>query len=245
MQRFDEFRAGTDEIDPEGRLNRSHALLLSVDVGIRERLSAGALLPLRTTRLRGPETLDVEGLGDLDLYARWIATKPPHLPGEFRMTVLGGLSLPTGKEPTGAGVEENVRFGAGTTSFLLALELLGSAGPASLYGRAELRAPLGTSDAGFRYGETWTGVGGTDFALGSRGGILAQAIVQHQRPDRENGLVLPSRGGTWGYVAAGGRLRLGARGSGAILIQRLVYANVHGDQLVSPWTLIVSASLAR
>lgn len=226
-------------------MNRSNALLLSLDVGIRERLSAGALLPLRTTRLSGPETLDAEGLGDLDLYARWIATKPPHLPGDFRMTLLGGLSLPTGKEPTGAGSEENVRFGAGTTSLLTALELSGSVGPASLYGRAELRAPLGSSDAGFRYGETWTAAGGADFALGSRGGILAQAILQHQRPDRENGLVLPSRGGTWGYLAAGGRLRLGASGSGAIVIQRLVHANVRGEQLVSPWTLIVWASVAR
>lgn len=209
---------------------------------MRERLALGFALPIRHTSLRGPdESLSRSGPGDLDALVRWTAIRPK-LPGDFQLRLVAGASLPTGDEVADLAIDENIRFGAGTTSLLAAVEALRGVGIATLYARAEAREPLGTSDSGVDYGATTTVAAGVDIAAADRAGVLVQAIWQHQGIDRVAGDPVPSRGGTWTYAAVGARTGLTRRTQGSVLVQRLIAADVRGEQLAAPWSALIGIS---
>ncbi len=152
--------------------------------------------------------------------------------------------MPTGEEETEPALETNLRFGAGAMSLLAAVEASAGtkSGALSSYGRAEIRVPLGEGESGVRYGRTSTAALGIDVPLGARGGFLAQAIGQRQGVDELDGVAMENRGGSFAYLAAGGRIGPAKGWQGSLLVERLVHADVHGNQLVAPWSLLLALS---
>jgi hypothetical protein len=156
-------------------------------------------------------------------------------------------ALPTGEENKEKALAANLRFGAGVPSLLAAAEgSIATSRQRTWYARADVRAPLGSGEAGVRYGRTFTSVAGIDAPLrGDRSAVILQALWQRQGVDRQAGLSLENRGSSSGYLLAGGRLTGGEGWQAAVLLQRLVHADVRGAQLVAPWSVLLSASVRK
>jgi hypothetical protein len=186
---------------------------------------------------------DTSGLGDVEVWGRW--GLGPEL-GRSGGALGAGLAFPTGREGDPETVEENIVFGAGDASLLLAAEGFRRVGPQhTVFALALFRLPLGSGDGGYRFGEefSWSGA----WQWKPRGGPVGLSLGlsgQHFGQDEENGDPVESRGGRVHYAAAGLTFPLGDGGSVGLLGQYLIEQSVRGDQLLSPWNFVVGYTFA-
>jgi hypothetical protein len=179
---------------------------------------------------------EVEGLGDVGLSAR-IALNDPHR-APLKVNALALLSLPTGKVETDF-QNENVVLGVGSISAGAGLEVIrDSPSGASAFLRAAGRKPTGPSDKGIRfggslsasagYGRPFTAAGGARWAL--------SGTVTWTEADGDGGNTIPNRGGRLVTATAGLAFPIGNGSHISLGAERLVSADLGGDQLAARWS---------
>ena len=213
---------------------------LSVGYGLRERVNLGFFVPYRWSRATGEVTASVTGIGDLGFTARFGLTDPDRAP--WKLTALAAVTLPTGEVETGF-LDENISLGVGAVSIGGGLELLRE-WPAA--GKLLLQMvgikPTGPSDQGVRFGgnlQFLAGYGRPFYRTGRARWALS-ASSSWAEPDMEGDEPVPNRGGRLAHVSLGFSFPLGPRWDVAFSGQRLLDADVHGDQLVARWTGFLS-----
>ena len=240
-QELDTPYAGRDEIaNPEGRRNVQQSLLLLAEFGLSERLALSGSLPLRHIRAEGEFEARTSGLGDAEAVLRYGAL-PLTLTSRFNLNLLGGLGLPTGRSEGEEFALENIQFGVGDFTGIAGFEMSWLFhSTVSTFFRSQGRFVLGANRDGYRFGDAFDNALGASIRVGAGGSrIMAQVSTLHLEQDRQDGSPVISRGGRWVYGSAGVRFQAGRRGGIIGLVQRVISVDVRGDQLVSPWNLLL------
>ena len=214
--------------------------VLSLGYGLRERVNLGLFIPYRWSRATGEVEADVTGPGDLGLTARFGLTDPDRAP--WKLSAIAAVTFPTGDVETGF-LDENIALGVGAVSLGGGLDLLRDWPVA---GRLLLQfvgiKPTGPSDEGVRFGgnlQFLAGYGRPFFPAGrSRWAVSASSAWAE--PDTEGDQEIPNRGGRLSYATFGLSFPMGPRWQVGLSGQRLLDADVHGDQLVARWTGFLS-----
>ena len=241
VQELDTPYSGSDEIpNPMGRRNLQQTMLLQAEFGLTPRLALGGMLPVRNVRSEGEIDLHTTGLGDAEATLRYSAV-PLTLKSKFSLNLIGGLGLPTGRSEGLELTQENIQFGVGDFTGIAGFELSHAVHPSvSTYFRSQGRFVMGANSDGYRFGDAFDNALGASFRVGIRETqILAQVSTLPLEQDRQDGAPVDSRGGRWIYGAAGVRFRIGKQAGIVGLVQRLISVDVRGDQLVSPWNLLI------
>lgn len=222
--------------NPEGRRTLQDGLLLTADYGLAERVNVGILIPYRVSRSSGRVEADVQGLGDIWLSARIALTDPHRAP--LRVNALTLTSLPSGKVETGF-LDENIVLGVGAASLGAGFEVIrDSPSGASAFLRALGSKPTGPSDEGVRFGGSVSSSAGygRPFVGGGRVRWAASGTVSWTEADRVGDLSIPNRGGRLVTLSAGLAFPLGRGPELSLGAERLLSADLRGDQLASRWS---------
>jgi hypothetical protein len=238
--------SGSETIpNPEGRRTLQDGLVLTADYGLAERVNLGILIPYRRSESRGRVEADVEGLGDIGLSARFALTDPHGAP--LRVNALTLISLPTGRVETGF-LDENIVLGVGAIALGAGFEVIrDSPSGASAFLRALGSKPTGPSDEGVRFGGSLASSAGYGRPLVSRGRVrwAVSGTVSWTEADREGDLPVPNRGGRLVTLSAGLAFPLGGGPQLSLGTERLLSADLRGDQLASRWSGFVAVRWTR
>ena len=209
---------------------------MAVDYGLTERTNLGILIPYRDSRSRGRVEGQVEGLGDIGLSARFALTDPHR--SALKVSGLTLVSLPTGKVET-AFLDQNIVLGVGAVALGAGFELIRDWPPGgSVFLRALGSKPTGPSDAGIRFGGSLSASAGygRPFVSGNRIRWALSGAVVWNEADREGDLTVPDRGGRLAMATAGLSFPAGSDLEISVGAQRLVSADLRGDQLAPRWS---------
>jgi len=222
--------------NPENRRNTQRTILVRGEYGLTPGTSLAFGLPVRDVDLRGMETADVTGAGDLEAAVRW-SPLPVTLARRVLINLSAGVTLPTGRSTGSDLTQENIQFGAGAVSALAAVEMSARLTPhAALFGRAGGRWPTGEGDDGYRFGDAYDWLAGLDAGQES-GRVRLQAMLLgvHLKQDTQDGVPVEDRGGRLLYGIGGVRFETTEKTALAFSVQRLVDADLRGDQLAARW----------
>ena len=236
-QDLDKPYRGRNKIEnPEGRRTLQHATVLTADYALAERWSLGLFVPYRWSETRGRIRGSVRGFGDAGFNARY-AVNQPHT-SSLEVHAMGSVSFPTGKVET-AFLDQNIVLGVGAPTLGAGVE---AAFAARDGGRAFTRLlgsrPIGASDAGVRFGgalSTSAGYGRAWVAGGRSRWALSAAAIR-TGADRDGSVPNPNRGGRRITATAGSSFPAGPSSEVTLGIERLVSADLRGDQLAATWS---------
>jgi hypothetical protein len=109
---------------------------------------------------------------------------------------------------------------------------------ASVFLRALGSKPTGPSDEGVRFGGSLTSSAGygRPFVAGGRVRWAVSGTVTWTEADREGERLVPNRGGRLITASAGLAIPLGGRPELSLGAERLLSADLRGDQLASTWS---------
>ena len=229
--------SGTEVLpNPEGRRTIQDAALVTADYGLTERVNLGVLIPYRNSRSRGRVVGEVEGLGDVGMSARFALTDPHR--SALKVNGLALVSLPTGKVET-AFLDENIVLGVGAVALGAGFEIIRdwpSGGSAFL--RTLGSKPTGPSSTEIRFGASLSASAGygRPFVSGNRTRWALSGAVAWNEPDREGDLTVANRGGRLILATAGVSVPLGDEFEFSVGAQRLVSADLRGDELAPKWS---------
>lgn len=221
--------------NPEARRTTQDGAILGADYGVTERFAVGILVPYRNSRSTGRVEGDVEGLGDVTLSVRFGLTDPHASP--LRIGALFTASVPTGDVETGF-LDQNIVLGVGAVSLGGGLEVIRDwPSGTSLFFRTLGSKPTGPSDEGIRYGGTISASAGygRPFVLRREFRWSVSGTILWTEPDEQDGRDALNRGGRLGTLAGGVGIPLGGDRELFFGVQRLLDAQVRGDQLVATW----------
>lgn len=220
----------------EGRHTIQDGILLTTDYGLTERVGLGILVPYRNSRSSGRVEGDVEGLGDVGLSARISLTNPHGSP--LRVSVLTLATLPTGKVETGF-LDQNIVLGVGAAALGGGLEMIRDwPSSGSLFFRSLGSKPTGPSDEGIRFGGSLlasAGYGRRFLARLAPRWALSGSVTWAEA-DREGRLLVPNRGGRVATLTGGVAFPLEGDFELSAGAQRIVSADLRGDQLAARWS---------
>lgn len=236
-QDLDTVYRGTQALsNPEGRRTTQDGILLSADYGLTERVSLGLLVPYRISRSTGRVEGRVEGLGDVGLSARFALTDPHE--SLLRVTAVTTATVPTGEVATGF-LDQNFILGVGAVALGGGLEVIRDwPSGGSLFFRALGSKPTGPSDRGIRFGGALSASGGYGRPFLRRGRVrwALSSAVSWIEPDVQGRTVVPNRGGRLMTATGGVGVPLGADSELLVGVQRLVAADLRGEQLAARWS---------
>lgn len=222
--------------NPEGRRTTQDGVLFAIDYGWTERVSLGLLVPYRISRSTGRVEGNVHGLGDVGLSARFTLTDPHESP--LHVTAVTTATVPTGEVETDF-LDQNIVLGVGAVALGGGLEAIRDwPSRSSLFFRALGSKPTGPSDQGVRFGGTLSASVGYGRPFVQRRAVrwALSSAVSWTEPDRQGGDDVPNRGGRLITATAGVGVPLGAEWEFSAGAQRLVAADLRGDQLAAPWS---------
>lgn len=238
--------------NPDDRLTRQHALVLSAEVGLSERTSIQGLIPVRTIDITGRQEISTAGVGDLEVSLRTPLTDPESI-GRFSALVYYGAALPTGRDSDPEILMESVQFSRGVVAGIAGGEARLALGDRSqLYWRVETQVPVGDKD-GYRFAATRTGaalfssaagttehrwIGGLEFRYVGRD--EARCFDDDPRPGcamsaraHRSFFNVSNRGGHQTRLLAGFVFGVNHGNQVGVLASYLLDADLAGDQLVS------------
>ena len=234
------FSGSAETPNPLGRRNVQQTLMLYSEFGLDERLSLRGSVPVRNIDSEGVVNEETTGLGDVELILRH-STVQMDLQRKIGLNLIAGLGLPTGRSEGLTFAMENIQFGVGDFTAIAGFELSYRLRPlVTTYLRSQARFVLGSNSDGYQFGDALYSTAGAAFRIGStENQVLTQITALHLDQDRQDGVLVPSRGGRWIYGSAGFRFAAGRRGGVTATVQHLLDTDLRGDQLVSPWNFIV------
>ena len=238
-------RNGTDGVNgPNRRRQHETEAALGVHYGLRHDLQIGALLPWvwRDVDPAIPNTGRAEGLGDLELFAKWRFYRWDAHKKALNIAAIAGLSVPTGSDDeraSGFELRPELQPGSGTFDPRFGLAATYEPGRWRFNAGAFYQVDTGQSDA---LGDTFTLQAeiGNRFWLEPYPGpfMRLDGIVRwtHFGQDRQNGATLPNTGGE--RITTG--LNFAFRPRPSLDFQLAadvpVYQNLRGTQLGENWT---------
>ncbi len=247
--------------NPDDRLNKQHAVVLTGEVGLSERFSIQALLPVRTVDLTGREELSTEGIGDVELTLRTSLTDPERS-GRLSAVAYYGAALPTGKDSEPEVLEQNAQFSRGVLTGIAGGEVsVKVLGESQIYARAETQIPTGDDD-GYRFaatrsvsalfsspfgGSTTRWLAGLELRYAGRdearcledGDPRPACDPNSGLPQGHGFLAFPNRGGHQKRLLGGVLFGLTRQQNVGLIVGRLLDANLAGDQLVARTEYVV------
>ncbi len=170
-----------------------------------------------------------------------IALVDPHM-SRLKINALTLASLPTGRVETGF-LDENIVLGVGAISLGTGLEVIrDSPSGGSAFFRTLGSKPTGPSDAGLRFGGSLFATGGYGRPFGDRTRIrwALSGSVLWSEADRQGGAPVPNRGGQLVTATGGLALPLGGDYQVSLGAERLLAADLRGDQLAPRWSGFLS-----
>lgn len=225
--RFDNFRAGDEDIDnPGGNQAIIEDLTLFIDYGISERWTAALMVPyirkIQQTNRFGRRV--AEGLGDVAIFGRYQLLAPQEA-NRPSVSVGLGLKFPTGDiDEPGTGqprLPPAFQAGSGAHDLVPTLSYFQAFPRVALFGSSFWRIPLEDNELGYRFGDEIEAHFGAVVPLPVWKGRLefvVSADYLHAEHDEDRRRVLPGRlrdgarvlntGGNFLDLAPGLRLRL-------------------------------------
>jgi hypothetical protein len=166
-----------------------------------------------------------------------IALVDPHTSG-LKINALTLVSLPTGGVETGF-LDENIVLGVGAISLGTGLEVIrDSPSGGSAFFRTLGSKPTGPSGAGVRFGGSLSTSGGYGhpFCVSTRIRWAISGTVLWSEADRQGDALVPNRGGRLVTASGGLAFPLGSDYQISLGAERLLAADLRGDQLAPKWS---------
>jgi hypothetical protein len=235
------------------------AVIVSGELGLSERISLTGAVPLRSVELTEPDGgagPQASGAGDLQVGAR-LALTHPEKEGRFSAVATWGVWLPTGASNEADILGENVAFTRGAVTATAGGEFtVRLGGRSQVFGQVDLQYPTGADDVAIRtiggglvaarYRFAPSRNGSLVFSRSFAGGRLSWLGGVSQRyfgSDKLDGIPVETRGGSIRRAVAGLVVNVARRQTVGLLAERLLRADVNGDELTGEGQLLARTEM--